>query len=182
MVTAETLERAIAFAIEKHKNVRRKGDGRPYILHPLSVLHTLLEIKKSKNAYLLATAAVLHDTVEDCEDVTLEVIAKEFGYAVAAIVEELTSIKEDILKKGGKTPYLIEKMLNMSSYSLCIKLVDRLDNIKDMRTMTQEFVKKQIISTREILEALELGRKLTKTHKKIIKLIKKEMRFYEKIN
>lgn len=182
MVTAETLEKAIAFAVEKHKNVRRKGDGRPYILHPLSVLHTLLEIKKSKNAYLLASASALHDTVEDCEDVTLEIIAKEFGYAVAAIVEELTSVKDDMIKKGGKTPYLIEKMINMSSYSLCIKLVDRLDNIKDMKSMSAEFIKKQITSTSEIIQSLEKGRKLSKTHKKIIKLIKREMKSYEKDN
>jgi len=176
-VTAETLERAIAFALEKHKNVKRKGDGRPYILHPLSVLHTLLAIKKSKNAFLLAVVAVLHDVVEDC-DVTIQEIADLFGYHVAAMVEDLTSDKEEI-KRVGKTQYLINKMLKMSTYSLCIKLVDRLDNIKDMQSMDNSFRAKQIASTTQILDALVEGRKLTKTHKIIISLIRKEMLKYK---
>lgn len=104
MVTAETLEKAIAFAVEKHKGVKRKGDGRPYILHPMSVLITLLAVKQSKNSFLLATAAILHDVVEDC-GVTLEEIAKEFGHSVAALVGELTNDLEQI-KILGKTSYL----------------------------------------------------------------------------
>ena len=176
-ITAETLERAILFALDKHKNVKRKGDGRPYILHPLSVLHTLMSVKKSKNALLLAVCAVLHDTVEDC-GVTIQEIAELFGYHVATIVEELTSDKDEI-KKLGKTEYLIKKMLNMSSYSLCIKLVDRLDNIKDMTSMDDTFKDKQIDSTKKILDALKIGRKLTKTHTTLIRMIYKEMSKYK---
>lgn len=176
-VTAETLERAIAFALEKHKNVKRKGDGRPYILHPLSVLHRLMSIKKSKNAFLLATASVLHDVVEDC-DVTIQEIADLFGYHVAALVEDLSSDKE-MIKKIGKTEYLIQKMLKMGSYSLRIKLVDRWDNMEDMESMDAGFRKKQIDSTNTILEALENGRKLTKTHKIIIGKIRKAMAKYQ---
>ena len=176
-VTAETLERAIIFAAEKHRGVKRKGDGRPYILHPLSVLHTLLAIKpNSKNAFLLAVVAVLHDTVEDC-DVTIQEIAELFGYQVASLVEELTSDKAEI-ERIGKTEYLKQKMIGMSSYALCIKLVDRLDNIKDMKSMTESFRIKQIASTTIILDALDLERKLTKTHRTIIKMIRKEMKRY----
>lgn len=177
-VTAEILEKAIQFALEKHKNVKRKGDGRPYILHPLSVLHTLMAIKKSKNAFLLATVAILHDTVEDC-DVTIQEIANLFGYHVAAMVEDLTSDKSEI-KRLGKTQYLISKMLKMSSYSLCIKLVDRLDNIKDMSSMDDTFKNKQVDSTTQILNVLEKDRKLTRTHVILIKMIRKEMLKYSK--
>lgn len=176
-VTAETLERAITFATEKHKGVVRKGDGRPYILHPMSVLVTLLAIKKSKNALLLACAAILHDVVEDC-GVTMEEIAKLFGHQVASLVDELTSDNAKI-KELGKTEYLTQKMIRMSSYGLCIKLVDRLDNIRDMKTMSASFRTKQIDSTTSILASLETNRKLTKTHKVLIKMIRKEMAQYK---
>lgn len=175
-VTGSTLEKAIAFAVEKHKGVVRKGDGRPYILHPMSVLTTLLSIKKSKNALLLAVAAILHDVVEDCE-VSIEEIAKQFGWQVASLVDELTSDNEEI-KRIGKTEYLTQKMIKMSSYGLCIKLVDRLDNIKDMKSMSAGFQKKQIDSTTTILNALFTNRKLTKTHKTMIKMIRREMLKY----
>lgn len=67
----------------------------------------------------------------------------------------------------------------MSSYALCIKLVDRLDNIKDMKSMSNTFINKQILSTEEIILSLESDYKLTKTHRKLIKMIKKEITRYK---
>lgn len=175
-ITPELLEKAIAYATDKHKGVKRKGDDKPYILHPMSVMTTLLAVKKSKNALLLATVAILHDVVEDC-NVSLQEIAVLFGHTVAAMVNELTNDSEKI-KELGKTEYLKQKMIAMSSYALCVKLVDRLDNIKDMKSMSFSFQQKQIVATKEILSALEIHRKLTKTHKILIKMIRKEMEKY----
>ncbi len=177
-ISANVLEQAILFAAEKHRGVVRKGDGSPYIIHPMRVLITLQTIKKSKNAFLLAAAAILHDVVEDC-GVSIEEITKRFGLHVAALVQELTSDQEEI-KKLGKTEYLTKKMLNMSSYALCIKLSDRLDNIKDMKSSGKQFIEKQITSTVSILNTLKTGRKLTRTHSLLIKLIEKEIKSYGK--
>lgn len=177
-LSAKTLEQAIIFAALKHTGQFRKGDNRPYILHPLSVLLTLEKIKKSKNKFLLAVACILHDVVEDC-DVTLEEIEEEFGSDVAAIVEELTSDK-DAIKEQGKENYLLDKMLHMSSYALCIKLVDRLDNIRSMESMDKKFQKKLIAQTRFILDSLKEQRKLTGTQKKLVTEIRKAIAKAEK--
>lgn len=172
-IDSKLLEKAIIFATDKHKGMVRKGNGMPYILHPLSVLIILNEVKKSKNQFLLAIACIFHDLIEDT-DVTLEDIAKEFGYGVASLVSELTSDKDKI-KEMGKAPYLLDKMLNMSSYALCIKLADRLHNISDMSTMSDEFKHKYSIETNFILDGL-VNRKLTKTHMKLISKIKKQLK------
>lgn len=171
MITVEVFESAILFAVKAHRGQRRKGDGRPYILHPMSVLRTLYEVKESKNMYLLATAAILHDTVEDC-GISLKKIAKKFGHAVAALVEELTLDKEKY-ETIGKTKYLCQEVVKMSSYALCIKLCDRLDNVRDMKKMSNEFRERYKTETAEILNVLEGNRKLTKTQHKLVKLIKK---------
>jgi (p)ppGpp synthase/HD superfamily hydrolase len=172
-VDATTLQKALLFATMKHQDQFRKGDGKPYILHPISVLLTLDRLKKSKNKFLLATAAVLHDVVEDC-NVTVQEIADKFGYSVASIVEELTSDKEKI-DSMGKKEYLLDKMLVMSSYALCIKLCDRLDNVSDLESMNDEFKQRTITETQFILDGLS-SRKLTSTHKKIIKKIQKVLK------
>ena len=113
---------------------------------------------------LLLVASVLHDTYEDCDGVTLEIIAKEFGFKVAALVEELSSDKEKI-KEVGKTEYLKEKMAKMSSYALVIKLSDRLDNVKDLRDAKPEFRNDYKKQTEDILSHLYLKRKkLSDTH------------------
>lgn len=169
MEDALLLQEAIEFAALKHRGQFRKGNGRPYILHPLSVLNRLYVIKpNSKNIYLLAIVAILHDLVEDC-GVTLEEIARMFGYRVASLVEELTSDKDQI-DLLGKQEYLLRKMNNMSSYGLIIKLIDRLDNVSDMEDLKPEDRNKTIQQTEYILNGLD--RKLTNTHKKLIKEIK----------
>jgi (p)ppGpp synthase/HD superfamily hydrolase len=100
------------------------------------------------------TAALLHDTVEDCPNTSLQEIAETFGYYVAALVDELTSDEKEI-KKIGKTEYLKNKMAKMSSYGLVIKLSDRLDNVRDMSAVNLQFQKKYTKETLEILEYLE---------------------------
>jgi (p)ppGpp synthase/HD superfamily hydrolase len=169
-LTSNTLEKAIIFATEKHSGQVRKGNGMPYILHPLSVMVTLNKIKRSNNPELIAIVCLLHDVVEDC-GVSLEEIAKEFGHGVASIVDELTSDEKEIAIVGKKQ-YLAHKMLKMSSYALRIKLADRLDNVQDI---TPEHHSK-IEETKYILSSLK-NRKLTPTHKKLIKLIEKKITF-----
>jgi (p)ppGpp synthase/HD superfamily hydrolase len=128
--------------------------------------------------YLLGAAAILHDVVEDCyqnmtRDEKMAMIAKEFGYAVASLVDELTLDKSQY-SQIGKTQYLCNEVMKMSSYALAIKLCDRLDNVMDLKDMDKEFSERYKKETRDILQALS-KRPLTETHKKLVKLIKKEI-------
>jgi (p)ppGpp synthase/HD superfamily hydrolase len=157
-------EKALEFAIKSHKGQYRKNSNMPYVWHVMCVAKNVEENKKSRNLELLLAASVLHDTYEDCEDVTLEIIAQEFGFKVAALVEELSSDPKKI-EEMGKTEYLKEKMVKMSSYALVIKLSDRLDNCKDLSDAKPEFKEKYKKQTEEILSHLYAKRnKLSDTH------------------
>jgi len=59
-------EKALEFAIKKHKGQKRRDTNMPYFWHPINVAENIEEMKQSKNLELLMTAAILHDTVEDC--------------------------------------------------------------------------------------------------------------------
>jgi (p)ppGpp synthase/HD superfamily hydrolase len=178
-VTREVFEQALIFAINAHKGQFRKGDGRPYVLHPISVMDKIYKFKRdSKNLYLLGTVCLLHDTVEDVPAVTIQLIAETFGYHVAGLVEELTLDKSQY-EKIGKAEYLAQEVISMSSYALAIKLCDRLDNICDMKGMTEEFQQTYIEETLYIIESLQRNRILTRTQKKLVKAILKEIRTYE---
>lgn len=170
-LTAKNLEQAIMFATEKHQGQVRKGDGRPYILHPMSVMIRLGQVKQSSNPFLLAAACILHDTVEDC-GVTLQEIAERFGYQVASLVDELTLDKTKY-ETIGKKEYLAQHTVVMSSYALAIKLADRLDNVSDMESMNDDFKKKYVEETQYIIHTLMTKRdKLTKTHEQLIAMIR----------
>ncbi len=81
------LEQAFAFALASHGEQRRKGSDIPYSSHLLGVAGFVLEHGGSAEQ---AAAAFLHDTLEDCADVTPERLRAEFGLAIAHIVELCT--------------------------------------------------------------------------------------------
>lgn len=174
MISNDILEKAIQFAAKKHAGQKRKDNNVPYIVHPMCVAAIVYEVKKSTNINFILAICILHDVVEDC-GVTLKEIAKRFGHHVAGCVDELTTDKAEC-ERLGKAEYLTRKMVKMSSYSLCVKLADRLHNLRDMGTMDDSFKQKSIEQTSYILDGLhEKRKKLSKTHHQIIELIWREI-------
>lgn len=77
-----TLERAIEIAIAAHRGQRDKA-GRPYILHPLWVMHQF----EDPDTMIVA---VLHDVVEDSA-YTLQALSEEgFSPGIVEAVEAMT--------------------------------------------------------------------------------------------
>lgn len=175
--TAEQLQEVIEFSVAAHKGVLRKGNGMPYIFHPFRVASKLITVKESTHLYLLVAACLLHDTVEDVEEITLQTIIDKFGIQVAAIVEELTLDKTKY-ETMGKTEYLSEHLLKMSSWALTIKLCDRWDNVEDMSKMDNEFKYKYKKETQEILKVLVEKRGLTGTQHQLVQRINLELQNY----
>ena len=76
----EVIQRAYAYADEKHKNQLRKS-GEPYIIHPLAVAEIVAEIGLDTDAI---AAALLHDCLEDT-DASFEEISRLFGETVRRV-------------------------------------------------------------------------------------------------
>ena len=135
------LEKAIIFATKAHAGISRKGSGAPYILHPLSVMGRVTDLKKdevsAEELLYLQIVAVLHDTEEDCDDITNAIIEAEFGAKIARGVAQLSLNKENCATIGKKE-YLVMEMNKMDDNIFDIKLCDRLDNIHDMDAMHEK--------------------------------------------
>ena len=178
-----SVKKAKEFASDAHAGTFRKsvgddGDKVPYIIHPDIVARIVHEVKDSKQIADLIIAAYLHDTVEDT-DITIEDIRGKFGDLVASLVSELTSDEEKI-KLVGKEKYLIDKLLNMSSWALVIKLADRLHNLSDFEKILsgtdqkrKRWVKEYAKETRNIIDELDYGRDLSKTQRVLVDRINK---------
>lgn len=143
------INKAIAFAVKAHEGQPRKGTEIPYIFHPLEVGMIVSRITDDEE---VIAAAVLHDTVEDCDAVTLDDIRREFGDRVARIVglesedkdkswEErkaatVRSLKKELMREA-KIVALGDKLSNIRCfYADYIKLGDELwqrFNMKDKR-------------------------------------------------
>jgi (p)ppGpp synthase/HD superfamily hydrolase len=123
------LLRALDFAAGKHSGqLRKSGDGTPYINHPIAVARILAEEGQVTDADVLM-AAVLHDTLEDT-DATREELVSQFGSVVCRLVEEVTDDKR--LPKAERKRLQIEHAPHLSHGAALIKLGDKIANVRDL--------------------------------------------------
>ncbi len=120
---------AASFAAQKHRSQKRKGnDGAPYINHPLEVANLIANIGGISDVDVLM-AAILHDTIEDCE-VTGDELRVLFGDIVTGYVLEVTDDKT--LEKAERKRRQIEHAPYLSTGAKLVKLADKICNITDV--------------------------------------------------
>lgn len=136
------IEKAWQFAHKHHEGQFRKS-GEPYEIHVIQVAYILSTLHSSPTTIV---AGLLHDTVEDCEEVTTDIIREEFGQDVAAIVEAVTKIgaikfkdeKEYLASNHRKLFIAMAKDIRV----ILVKLADRLHNMRTLQYMKPEKQKK----------------------------------------
>ena len=148
------VEKAYRFAEQAHAEQKRKS-GEPYFFHPRTVAGILASLML--DAPTIA-AGLLHDTVEDCEKVTLEVIEKEFGQEVALLVDGVTKLKRlDFTTKAEQQAESIRKMILAMSKDIrvvLIKLADRMHNMRTLKSQPPESQKRIAQETLDIYAPL----------------------------
>ena len=129
----EMVEKALKIASTAHM-YQLRDEGTPYIEHPVRVA------SRFKTDDILQVIALLHDVLED-SDLTYEDLEKEFGRFVADRVQILTK------PKGYDMDSYMEHIAN-DYYCLQVKLSDRIDNIKSLKSCPNiEKRKKYILET-----------------------------------
>ena len=146
---ASLVERAYAFAERVHGGQRRLS-GEPYIIHPVYVASILTEI--GIDAPTIA-AGLLHDTVEDCKDVTLDVIRQEFGEEVAMLVDGVTKLSQlDFTDREERQAETLRKMILAMGRDIRVVLIKLADRLHNMRTLKFQPVERQVAIARETLD------------------------------
>ena len=136
---------ALDFATDAHDDQWRRS-GEAYIMHPCSVAKILAEEMDVVDPEILS-AALLHDTVEDVEYVTIELVGERFGSYVAAIVEGCTKVTQDSSDKQTLSKKVHRKIFSGAALRpevMLVKLADRLHNLRTLGAMPKH--KRQKIS------------------------------------
>ena len=132
------VKKAYEFAENAHRGQVRKS-GEPYFIHPVSVASILTDLMI--DAPTIA-AGFLHDTVEDCKDITLDTIRTEFGEEVAQLVDGVTKLdKLDFTNREEQKAESLRKMILAMSKDIRVvitKLADRLHNMRTLRFQPEE--------------------------------------------
>ncbi len=150
----ELVTKAYDFAKTAHEGQLRKS-GEPYFVHPLTVAGILADLML--DAPTIA-AGLLHDTVEDCEGVTLERIEQEFGQEVALLVDGVTKLRRlDFSSRAEQQAESIRKMILAMSKDIrvvLIKLADRTHNMRTLKSQPPESQKRIAQETLDIYAPL----------------------------
>ena len=150
----EVIQRAYAYADEKHKNQLRKS-GEPYIIHPLAVAEIVAErdclgqIRLDTDAI---AAALLHDCLEDT-DASFEEISRLFGETVANLVEgvtKLTRVQYSTMEEQQMEN--LRKMFMAMSKDIRVILIKISDRLHNTRTLQYQTPAKQISKSMETME------------------------------
>ena len=122
------VKKALYFASQKHDGQYRKGGHVPYITHPVQVA---FGVGSYTNDEGIIAAALLHDVLEDCVDVSINLLQKEFGDRITRMVSEVSLNKGKKHKtwKEKKETYL-KKIKEESKDALIIIAVDKMDNMQ----------------------------------------------------
>ncbi|OGJ67520.1 hypothetical protein A2947_02360 [Candidatus Peribacteria bacterium RIFCSPLOWO2_01_FULL_54_110] len=120
---------AVSLAVTVHSPMKRKGDGLPYIVHPIAVFGLLAHWGADEDTCI---AGLLHDVIEDAENDTQRTayrkeIGEKFGKEVLEIVEGVTEQDKSLPWKERKNLYL-QHLRNASKESLLVSCADRTHN------------------------------------------------------
>ena len=129
----DLLKYAYKFGEECHQGQKRKS-GAPYFSHCIGTAKILIDLKL--DLYTIC-AAILHDTIEDNEEITRDKLAWRFGETVADLVEGVSKISQYHFR-GGVRQRQAESYLKLLLATaqdvrvILIKLADRLHNMETL--------------------------------------------------
>lgn len=122
------LLRAYDFAAAAHAGQLR-DEGTPFIEHPVRVAVILATELDCPDAEALA-AALNHDVLEDCPDISRAELAGVIGERACAIVCDVTKWPVAPEHKAARDRAYLDSLPLLGHTSRLVKLADRIDNLR----------------------------------------------------
>ena len=151
------LHKAHVFGQRAHKGQVRKYTGEPYFSHCIAVADYVATFTKDEE---VITAAILHDTVEDC-DVSIDDIAERFGNRVAEFVWYLTKPPVFVGDREKRKTHDRLRLNQAPKEVRLIKCMDLLHNSKSIKDHDPEFWKVFCNESILLLDAMRAGELMT---------------------
>ncbi|MEX2405683.1 MAG: RelA/SpoT family protein [Candidatus Paceibacterota bacterium] len=145
----ELIEGAYKFSKEAHEGQKRYS-GDPYFIHPAKTAQSLAELGMGPKT---VAAGLLHDTLEDVDDISAKKIKEEFGEEVLFLVQGVTKLGHVRYKGATRHIESLRKLFVATSQDirvLIIKLADRLHNMETLKYIPEEKQKRIAQETMEV--------------------------------
>ena len=134
---------------QKAHDGQKRRDGSEYITHCIAAADICVDMGLDEDSII---SALLHDVIEDT-DTTYDDIKKEFGAAVADIVEGVTKLtRVQYTSKEDEQMENLRKMLLAMAKDIRVILIKIADRLHNMRTMDYQTPEKQRYKSLETME------------------------------
>lgn len=151
MLTEKDIDRAIAYAATAHAGQRRKYTNDPYITHCIEAMNI---VRGAGGSIEMQCAAVLHDTIEDC-DATSADIERKFGSDVRYMVVALTD--NETGNRAIRKRLSCERLAAASGEVQTIKYADLISNTSSIAEHDPDFAKVYFKEKAVLLKAMTKG-------------------------
>lgn len=130
------MDKAIMLACEKHAGQIRKGDGQPFIFHPLEVMGIVSLMTNDED---ILCAAILHDVLEDTKCTKEEVIESTNEHVAKLVSSESEDKRGQVNKEDTwkiRKQETIDEIKNTNEIgSKMICLADKISNLRALKRM-----------------------------------------------
>ena len=148
----ELLKKAIDFAKTIHQGQKRES-SEPYYVHPEAVALILVDMEMDADTVI---AGLLHDTVEDGLDVSIDQISQRFGKDIARMVDGVTKLTNTnltkMLSREDRQAENLRKMFLAIANDVRVVIIKLADRLHNMRTLGYCSREKQLRKARETMD------------------------------
>ncbi|MCA9459748.1 MAG: HD domain-containing protein, partial [Nanoarchaeota archaeon] len=151
----ELIKSALNFARNAHSGQTRKS-GEAFIVHPISTAkRSCIKFKDTA----LTAAALLHDVVEDCDEICIKDIYDKFGDEIGFLVDAVTKdFKSFYLYPEISFDDKIERLIWAGLKDIrvfLLKLADRENNLETLKYLKENKQVRMAFETQAIFEPLK---------------------------
>jgi len=164
MVESPMLIKALDIAHQVHNKQTRSDGIEPYINHPVRVSSLIEKLFPHYASEVTLSAAILHDTLEDCSKTNVVSVYKriyeESNETVAAYVDMLTKSRNQKFVLPHQKELLqkryFAKLMIAPNQVIIIKLADRIDNLQTI-SKTNWDIKKTLYYINQSIKLQQLA-------------------------
>ncbi len=159
-----TLLRSMEFANWGHRNQKRKISGTPFIIHPFHVrcLLTMSGLNPDIDDHVpIFIAGDNHDGPEDNDEVTFELIEREFGAEVARIIKGVTLDPKNPDNRLSRQKILgldwkikIVKVADITSNTMSLTAALKIYGLSKVQKHFTQLISERIAMEREFIGAI----------------------------
>ena len=149
----ELIKKAAEFARAAHEGQKRES-GEPYYTHPEAVATSLAKMDMDADT---VAAGLLHDVVEDGEEITVDKLRELFGDDIAGMVDGVTKLTKtghssDMQTREDRQAENLRKMYLAMANDVRVVIIKLADRLHNMRTLGNCSLEKRQRIARETLD------------------------------